>query len=84
MIVVDTSAILAYMNSADHDHDAVRRWLEAAEDDLVTTPLIVAEADHLVAARGGRSASTSASSMSWVVSTIVLPSSRKRAITDHA
>lgn len=56
MIIVDTSAILAFMNSADTHHAAVREWLAMEEDDLATTPLIVAEADHLVAARGGRAA----------------------------
>lgn len=52
MIVVDTSAILAYMNSADTHHAEVVSWLDAEQDDLVTTPLIVAEADHLVSTRG--------------------------------
>ncbi len=56
MIVVDTSAVLAYMNSADDHHRPVSAWLESETDDLVTTPLIVAELDHLVAARGGRAA----------------------------
>ena len=58
MIVVDTSAIVAYMNVADDHHEAVTAWLDDVDDDLVTTPLIVAEADHLVAARGGRRAAT--------------------------
>lgn len=53
MIVIDTSAILAYMNSADSHHAAVSSWLEAESDELVTTPLIVAESDHLVSTRGG-------------------------------
>lgn len=53
MIVVDTSAILAYMNSADSHHGQVSAWLDSEPDELVTTPLIVAEADHLVSARGG-------------------------------
>ncbi len=53
MIVVDTSAILAFMNSADDHHTAVTSWLEAESEDLITTPLIVAEVDHLVGARGG-------------------------------
>ena len=57
MIVVDTSAILAYMNSADDHHEAVAEWLERESDDLVTTPLIVAEADFLVSSRGGEAAS---------------------------
>ena len=56
MIVIDTSVIVAYMNAADDHHDAVSAWFEDLDDDLATTPLIVAEVDHLVAARGGRSA----------------------------
>lgn len=58
MIVIDTSAILAFMNSGDAHHEAVAEWLLAEEDDLVTTPLILAETDHLVGARGGSVART--------------------------
>jgi predicted nucleic acid-binding protein len=58
VIVVDTSVVVAYMNSADDAHELVARWLDAVDDDLATTPLIVAEVDHLVAARGGRAALT--------------------------
>lgn len=54
--MVDTSAILAFMNAADDHHRAVSAWLDEEPDDLVTTPLIVAELDHLVAVRGGRAA----------------------------
>jgi uncharacterized protein len=54
VIVIDTSAIVAYMNAADDHHDAVSAWLDDADDDLVTTPLVVAEVDHLIATRGGR------------------------------
>ena len=56
MIVIDTSVIVAYMNAADHHHQAVSTWLDEADDDLATTPMILAEVDHLVAARGGRAA----------------------------
>lgn len=56
MIVVDTSVIVAYMNAADDRHESVVAWLDDADDDLATTPLIIAEVDHLVAARGGRAA----------------------------
>lgn len=56
MIVIDTSAILAFMNSADSMHHEVCDWLEQERDALVTTPLILAEADHLVGSRGGPSA----------------------------
>lgn len=53
MIIVDTSAIVAYMNSADTHHQAVRAWVDGVDDDLATTPLIVAETDHLVMRFGG-------------------------------
>ena len=56
MIVVDTSIVVAYMNAADDHHAAVTGWLDGAPDDLATTPLIIAEVDHLVGARGGPTA----------------------------
>jgi uncharacterized protein len=56
VIVVDTSIVVAYMNAVDNHHAVVARWLDGADDDLATTPLIVAEVDHLVDARGGRAA----------------------------
>jgi predicted nucleic acid-binding protein len=56
VIVVDTSIIVAYMNAADDYHAAVAGWLDGADDDLATTPLIIAEVDHLVGARGGPTA----------------------------
>lgn len=58
MIVADTSAIVAYMNAGDNAHHRVAAWLDALDDDLVTTPLVLAEVDHLVATRGGRTAIT--------------------------
>jgi predicted nucleic acid-binding protein len=56
VIVVDTSAIVAFMNARDRQHLAVRTWLEREDDALATTPMIVAEADHLVSTRGGHTA----------------------------
>ena len=56
MIVVDTSIIVAYMNASDNHHEVVSTWLDGADDDLATTPLIIAEVDHLVGARGGPAA----------------------------
>jgi predicted nucleic acid-binding protein len=56
VIVVDTSVVVAFMNAADDNHATVAGWLEGLDDDLATTPLIVAEVDHLVGARGGRAA----------------------------
>jgi predicted nucleic acid-binding protein len=56
VIVVDTSIVVAYMNAADDYHATVAGWLDGADEDLATTPLIIAEVDHLVGARGGPTA----------------------------
>jgi predicted nucleic acid-binding protein len=56
VIVVDTSIIVAFMNAADAHHGVVAGWLDDLDDDLATTPLIVAEVDHLVGVRGGPTA----------------------------
>lgn len=56
MTVLDTSAILAVMDCADADHEAVVAWIEQEPDDVVTTPLATAEVDHLVRSRGGPAA----------------------------
>lgn len=53
MIVAGSSAIIAYMSSADRHHAEVAQWLQAEEDELATTPLILAEADHLASTHGG-------------------------------
>ena len=56
MIVIDSSAIIAALDARDRHHAAVRDWLQIEDRDLVTTPLIVAEVDHVAGARGGRDA----------------------------
>ncbi len=56
MIVIDTSVVLAFMNRRDSAHEAVSEWMGAAEGLFVTTPLAVAEMDHLILARGGPAA----------------------------
>lgn len=56
MIVLDTSVVVAFMNRRDDDHDRVVEWMEAVREDLITTPMIVAEVDHLVSRDGGISA----------------------------
>lgn len=56
MIVLDTSVALAFMDRRDADHDLVCEWMNELEHDLVTTPLILAELDHLVYRQGGASA----------------------------
>lgn len=56
MIVIDTSVIYALLDGADERHTQASAWYETVDDDLATTPLVVAEADHLAQARGGAAA----------------------------
>ncbi len=53
MIVLDTSVIYALLDAADERHAQARTWYAAVQEELVTTPLVLAEADHLAATRGG-------------------------------
>jgi predicted nucleic acid-binding protein len=56
LIVIDTSVVLAFMDRGDSDHERVREWMEGVEDELCTTPLVLAELDHLVRRQGGPAA----------------------------
>ena len=56
MIVVDASVVVAYFNAAERSHDTVARWLEAVDEDLVTTPLVLAEIDYVLGRRAGPAA----------------------------
>lgn len=56
MIVLDTSVVVAFMNCRDDDHERVAEWMDTVREDLITTPMIVAEIDHLVSREGGPSA----------------------------
>jgi uncharacterized protein len=51
--IVDTGAVFALMREDDPHHIAARDWFSVADEDLVTTPLAVAEMDHLVTRWGG-------------------------------
>ncbi len=51
-VVLDTSVVIALMRARDADHDRVRGWLDTLDDDLVTSPLAVAEMDRMAAALG--------------------------------
>lgn len=53
-VLVDTNVVLALLNPRDLFHDEAVRFYDALEEDLVTTPLVVAEMDHLVGRRSGR------------------------------
>jgi predicted nucleic acid-binding protein len=53
LIVVDTSVVLAFMDRRDAHHETVARWMQSQDEELITTPLVVAELDHLVFRQGG-------------------------------
>lgn len=53
MIVLDTSVIYALLDRRDARHDEARAWYGVIDEELITTPLVLGEADHLAAIRGG-------------------------------
>jgi predicted nucleic acid-binding protein len=53
MIVLDTSVIYALLDAADRRHRESLAWYETLDEELVTTPLVLAEVDHLATTRGG-------------------------------
>jgi len=53
VIVLDTSVIYALLDAADDLHEQATAWYAGVDDELVTTPLVLAEADHLAMARAG-------------------------------
>ena len=52
-LVVDAGALLASINARDPAHAAVRAVLETAAGPVVTSQLVLAEADYMVLTRGG-------------------------------
>ena len=56
MIVLDTSVIYALLDARDQRHRAARDWYEGVEAELTTTPLVLAEVDHLAGTRAGTNA----------------------------
>lgn len=55
-MIVDTSALLAFFDADEPDHEAVSAVLSAATEPLVVSPYVVAELDYLVGSRLGVSA----------------------------
>lgn len=53
-VVVDTSVVLAVLDPDDVHHDRAVALYETLDEDLVTTPLAVAEMDYLATRRAGR------------------------------
>jgi predicted nucleic acid-binding protein len=52
-VVLDTSIVVALAIADEPDHRAVRDWIMAEDDELVTTPLVLAEVDHVIGRRAG-------------------------------
>jgi predicted nucleic acid-binding protein len=53
-VVLDTSVVVALAVADEEDHVAVRDWVMGQKEELVTTPLVLAEVDHVVERRAGR------------------------------
>ena len=53
MIVLDTSVIYALLDRRERGHQAASAWYAECSDELVTTPLVLAEADYLAESRLG-------------------------------
>ena len=56
MIVVDTSFIYALLDRRDRRHGQAAEWYADVEEEVATTPLVLAEVDHLAHTRAGASA----------------------------
>lgn len=51
MIVIDSSVIYALLDRRDNRHAESVMWYAETQDELSTTPLVLAEIDHLLARR---------------------------------
>lgn len=51
MIVLDTSFVFALLESTESRHLEARRWYEGEKRTFATTPLVLAELDHLLQTR---------------------------------
>jgi predicted nucleic acid-binding protein len=55
-VILDTTFVVGLMGARDDHHAAALSWFATVDEDLVTSPLAVAEMDHLVSGQGGSSA----------------------------
>jgi uncharacterized protein len=55
-VVLDTNVVVALYDAADPDHGLIADWMATLDEDLVATPMAVAEMDYLVHRRGGEDA----------------------------
>jgi predicted nucleic acid-binding protein len=59
-VIVDTSALLAFFDRDEPDHEAVSAVISESSDLLVVSPYVVAEVDYLISTRLGVSAELTA------------------------
>ena len=52
-MIVDTSALLAYFDAGEPDHEVVSRVFDRSDELFVVSPYVVAELGYLVATRVG-------------------------------
>lgn len=52
-MIVDTSALLAYFNERDPDHEACMAVIDRHTEELVVSPYVIAELDYLILSREG-------------------------------
>jgi uncharacterized protein len=57
-VVVDASFMYALLDLDDANHQGAARWYAETSERLTTTPLVLAEIDHLVRRRGGNAAAS--------------------------
>lgn len=50
-MIADTSALLAYFNAAEPEHERVKAAVASANEPLVVSPFVIAELDYLLATR---------------------------------
>lgn len=54
MIVLDTTLLVALLDRRDVGHDAASSWLDANEEEVAVTPLVLCEVDYLSGRHVGR------------------------------
>lgn len=53
MIIIDTSVIYALLDRRDRRHAEALAWYRGVDEEVATTPMVLAEAGHLANARAG-------------------------------
>jgi predicted nucleic acid-binding protein len=56
VIILDTSVIYALLDRRDRRHAEAVAWYGGLNEDLATTPMVLAETDHLASTRAGSEA----------------------------